>query len=395
MVFDLGHLPTLVAALRAIQFVASVVRNWREAIRLVPIGSVTPSMVNEYKTVPLCFVGGETVFPSIVTQIYGRLWIAPGARKQAVLCDQVVFLNRDRTVLRQQSTLEAGMLIQAAVSEGENSRHIRRCTRYCSIGGEVTLAMLFPTLNREQYEKTVRCVTVRSRARLVQDTLDRVPTRLIEWEVIDPSGIGASTDLSLEHDQVSKSALWLVSKEVGCVDDPVRARTGRKFYAFGSNRWRGFLSWCVTRITKLSTIMLAVIVAGMMAINAKLTVASALFILAVMVIVIYKCSRYMVMQVVPERFRAQAPTVREKIKVLGLWRGTVYHELEWHGSTRRSLAVGNRIRRVGIWQKFVLMLWEPLVNWVEKRMRHRRRVAADHLLPIIRSGLGYLSSKGG
>ena len=56
---ELGTWLQIVSAFAALQFVASALKNFRAARRLVPIGSVDPTMVEKYKTVPVCFVGSD------------------------------------------------------------------------------------------------------------------------------------------------------------------------------------------------------------------------------------------------------------------------------------------------------------------------------------------------
>ena len=364
---EITDLLTLVGVLIAVHFVASSLRNLRDALRLVPIGSITPSVVEQYKTVPLCFIGGNTVLTNVVVYLYGRLWIRPKARKQGALCDQVSFLNRDRTRRYRCGTLEPGMLIQVRVSEGENSRHIRRSARRCTFGNELQLAILFPTQDGEQYEESVRCIAVRSRARSARDRPDRVPTRVIEWEVIDPTGIGATADSLLERDRVDLSAFWLISRELFGNEGPVQARTGGVFYSYGSNRRRGFVSWCSTSLIKLLALVIGLRVADAVFSYTDTNLTLSLVLLVVVLVVFYKLIRYVVEQGLPERFKSRAPTVREKARMLGMWPTTVYRELEWHGSTRRSLAVGNRIRRVGFWQQIRFLCWEPVIDWFRRQ----------------------------
>ena len=240
----------LFAVLSAVQFAARSLRNIRDAIRLVPIGGVTPSMVREHKTVPLCFMGGETILASVVTYCYGKLWIGPKARKQAALCDRIVFLDRDDTPLDPDRPVVAGTVVQVVLSEGEDWRHIRR-------------SLLLPTEGGERYTEQVRCVAVRSRARSVFDTPNGEDvTRVIEWEVIDPVGLRMSTDVALERHQVAPSAFWLVSKVDPDEARPVRPKFGTVAYAYGSNRIRGFIAWCATSIVRLLLIMAGVVGVG-------------------------------------------------------------------------------------------------------------------------------------
>lgn len=367
--FDLTDLLAIIGLFTAVQFVAISLRNLQDAIRLVPIGSITPSIVHEYKTVPLCFVGGDTVLINIVTNIYGRLRIRPMARKQAALCDWIVFLDGDHIRRSRHNTVKAGMIIQATLSEGEFSPHIRRSARRSKTGNELVLAILFPTENRQTFESQVRHITVRSRARPVRDRPGRVPSRVIEWEVIDPAGIGSKADTLVDQHDVPCSSFWLVSQETEDTDDSFPPRFGRVFYAYGSNRPRGFASLCVTSSVKLFIIILTFRAADVAqnlgpSIDFMLRLTSLL--LAVMFS--YNIFRYSVARMSSEWIIMVAPTVHRRLSALGMWMTNLHHRLEWHGSTLRSLAVGNRIRRIDFWQQFRFVCWKPFVSWLSRKM---------------------------
>lgn len=366
---ELVDLLTLVAVFTAIQFVARSLRNLRDAIRLVPIGSIKPSMVREHKTVPLCFVGGTTVLANTFCYVYGRLWIRPRARKQAALCDGVVFFDGHNMLKPQFYNVEAGMLVQATLSRGENSRHVRRSARRSKVGNELILAILFQTMDKEEYAQQVRCISVRARARSTNYKTNILPPRVVEWEVIDPAGIGSSTDYMLKRREVPHDAFWLVSQEPQD-EGLAQARLGRVFYPYGSTRWRGFLSLCLIILIEwlgfYAATFVAILVAGIVDTQSILRAIPVVLVVALWV---YRIFRSAWEWFVPERYRTQAPTARESVSVLGV-STSVHHRLEWHGSTRRSLAIGNRLRRVVFWQQVDFMYWRKLINWMKDR-RHR------------------------
>ena len=371
----LADVLTLFAVLSAVQFTARSLRNLRDATRLVPIGSVTPPMVREHKTVPLCFIGGETLLGSVVTYFFGKLWIGPRARKQAALCNQIVFLDRDNTPLDTGGPVVAGTVVQVVVSEGEDWRHIRRSARRCRRGTELVLAMLFPTASGERYTTQIRCVAVRSRARSVWDIPDGEElTRVIEWEVIDPVGLRMSTDVSLERHQVPLSAFWLVSNVEHDEGRPARQRFGRVAYAYGSNKVRGLVAWCVTTTARLFLITAGVVGVGVVvgvttnylpAQFSLVVLQAAAFLFLVMVLqaavflLWYKITLCGVRLITAAmRSSPQRPTG------IGDGRpGSAAHRSPWHGAARRSLAVGDQIRRVTFWQRLHFQCWEPFVVW--------------------------------
>ena len=358
----------LFAVLSAVQFTARSLRNVRDALRLVPIGSMTPSMVRDHKTVPLCFVGGETLLANMVTYVCGRLWVRPRGRKQAALCDQVVFLDREYKPLDRNRRVGAGTVVQVIVSEGEDRRHIRRSARRCRRGTELVLAILFPTEDGERYTTQIRCVAVRSRARSVWDSLDGVePIRVIEWEVIDPVGLRTRTDSSLERYQVPLSAFWLVSNGEQRGDDPVRMQFGKLAYAYGSNRLYGFVARCTTIAFRLLLLVIGLVAGVVAAVLGGVTHNDPLsyltFILLFQlagVLLSWKSLIYLLrLTGFIEKLRPQGPySPREH-----WWPRTYYVKSPWHGATRRSLALGDRIRRVAFWQRVRFLRWEPLIEW--------------------------------
>ena len=78
---ELGTWLQIVSAFAAVQFVASALKNFRAARRLVPIGSVDPTMVEKYKTVPVCFVGSDNRLTRIILWVYSRVWLGRKAKK--------------------------------------------------------------------------------------------------------------------------------------------------------------------------------------------------------------------------------------------------------------------------------------------------------------------------
>lgn len=305
-------------------------------------------MVREYKTVPLCFVGSTTVLAHTLCYVYGRLWIRPRARKQAALCDGVVFLNGQNTRKPQLHNVEAGMLVQATLSRGENSRHVRRSARRSKVGNELILAILFPTIGGEEYEQQVRCVSVRARARSTHDKANIIPPRVIEWEVVDPAGIGSRTDYVLKRREVPHDAFWLVTQEPQA-ESPVQSRLGRVFYPYGSTRWRGSLSLCLIILIEWLSFVAATLVATFAFVfNHTQLILQIAPVALVMLLWIYRLIRNVGRWSAPDKFSAQAPSARQKVRFRGISM-SIFHKLEWHGSTRRSLSVGNRLRRVGFW----------------------------------------------
>ena len=370
---DLADLLALVAIFTGIHFIASSLRNWRDAIRLVPIGSIDPEMVQEHGTVPLCFAGGNTLLMHLLAKTYGRLFITPKAKKQAVLCDNIAFLERDRSYQHRQNPVRPGMIIQAKTAEGENSYHVRKSARRCTIGNELALALLFPSEDRKCFQTPVRCITVRARARTNRDDASIVPNRTVEWEVVDPAGIGARTDTRLSADKVPLSAFWLISHDHDSDISEPNPKFRNFFYPYGSTRLRGFASYIVVTVTKLTLIILAIGAWAILA-DSSFDAAAQISAVVLMLYVVYKLFRTSFRDDLPERRKLQAPRAKKSVTLFGRYTLSTYHKLEWHGSTRRSLAIGDRLRHVAFWQQFKFNHWEPFMERLNKSLDWFRKL---------------------
>ena len=253
------------------------------------------------------------------------------------------------------------MIIQAKVAEGENSYHIRKSARRCTIGNELVLALLFPREDRQSFQTTVRCITVRARGRTTRDDPTIVPSRTIEWEVVDPAGIRARTDTRFQADGVPLSAFWLISQDCSSDADEPNAKLPNPFYPYGSNSLRGFVSWVVALVTKLTLITITMVTYTVLSdtsVDAVIQIVG----LVVSIYIPYKIIQKMIKDGLPEKPKLQAPRIRRRSLVFGMFRISTYHKLEWHGSTRRSLAIGDRMRHVAFWQQIYFNLWEPFME---------------------------------
>ena len=235
---ELGTWLQIVSAFAAVQFVASALKNFRAARRLVPIGSVDPTMVEKYKTVPVCFVGSDNRLTRIILWVYSRMWLGRKAKKQAFVCDHVFFFDEDGAALVRDRSLSAGQRVRIRVAVGESDSHVYRSAKRCAVGNELLLAVAFRASDMTEYQEYVRCISVRARCRRVPEEGADVPKSLLEWQVMDPVGIGARTDSRLAWSEVPQSALWLFSREV-CDDKNGRVLPSDRLELPGSgNRLR-------------------------------------------------------------------------------------------------------------------------------------------------------------
>ena len=70
------------SALLVAQFAINSLKGYRNARRLVPIGSITPAMIEDNETVPVCFLNSETRLLRTLLWLYGRFWVRQHSPKQ-------------------------------------------------------------------------------------------------------------------------------------------------------------------------------------------------------------------------------------------------------------------------------------------------------------------------
>ena len=365
---ELGTWLQIVSAFAAVQFVASALKNFRAARRLVPVGSVDPTMVEEHKTVPLCFAGSENRLTRIILWIYSRAWLGRKAKKQAFVCDNVFFFDEDGAALVRDRPLSAGHRVRIRVAVGESDSHVYRSARRSAVGNELLLAVVFRASNMTEYREHVRCISVRARCRRVPEEGADVPKSLLEWQVMDPGGIGAKSDSRLVWSEVPQSALWLFSREV-CDDKNGRVLPSDRIelpgsgitYAYGSTRSKGFGSLCVKIASCLLVIRIASMVDSALADGSTDSVESYPLTSLLMLLLLFK----VMISVLPRRFKIGVPVMREATDLPPIFlSNTVERKLLWHGSTRRSLAIGDNIRRAELWRQLRFDYWEPFWQWI-------------------------------
>ena len=366
---ELGTWLQIVSAFAAVQFVASALKNFRAARRLVPIGSVDPTMVEKYKTVPVCFVGSDNRLTRIILWVYSRMWLGRKAKKQAFVCDNVFFFDEDGAALVRDRSLSAGQRVRIRVAVGESDSHVYRSARRSAVGNELLLAVAFRASDMTGYQEYVRCISVRARCRRVPEEGADVPKSLLEWQVMDPVGIGARTDSRLAWSEVPQSALWLFSREV-CDDKNGRVLPSDRLelpgsgivYAYGSTRWKGLGSLCAKIVSCVLALRIASIVDSALAVGSTDSVRSYPLTSLLMLLLLFKAT----ISVLPRRFKIGVPVMREATKLPPIFlSNTVDRKLLWHGSTRRSLALGDNIRRAEFWRQLRFDYWEPFWQWIQ------------------------------
>ena len=297
--------------------------------------------------------------------LYGRLWVRRSSTKQAFLCDDIEFSRRDGTAIPPSDRLEAGNRVRVTVAVGESRSHARRSAVRCAIGSELVLAIVTRTDDKGRYRNKARCITVRHRSVSRHSGSTTLPARTLEWDVIGPAGSGPTVDRKRGWSCVPHSALWLICHETAKGrKSKERIQAGRPpstvvpFYASGSNSWRGFGSALVRTLGRTMCIGLLVV-----AIFASHGIWNG-----------YSLSRILTLSVV---LYVNAIIFKHLFSVLyrieppaGLVGGSNRQaNLPWHGATIRSLAIGDRLRNVGLSAFLGFQFWEPTKRSVRSAIR--------------------------
>ena len=370
----------LIALITSLQVMATLLRNTRNAGRLVPVRSVNPRIVSEHNTIPLRFAGSDGRIAQSLLRLYGRVWLSRKAIKQPFLCDEVLFCsaNGDRYAL--DHPLEAGDLLQATLAVGESESHAFVSAKRSATGGELQLVVAFPNEEQIAYGTRVRSLYVSSMRPL--DDGEGVPlNRELEWRIVEPSALDARLDQWIPWSEVPPSALWLFARcpydELVCqmprVDEGDFQRN-RLSYAFGSSKLKGLSSLLLTGLVRgLSILILLGTLLDPYAARPLRLVSLA--VLLVWTLRTYRSTFF-------SRFKIRAPHIREPLGIMGAL-GLSFENtpVAWHGSARRSLAIGDMIRKAELWRQLHYEYWEPIrrrvVGLVTKTRRISRYLISD------------------
>ena len=336
-----------IAVLTSVHFLATLLRNIRTASRLVPIRSVNPMMVAERNTIPLRFFGSDSRFSQSLLRLYGRVWLGRGAIKQPFLCDEILFMSHSDIRSSWERPLVAGDRIRVTLAVGESESHAYQSAKRSSSAGELQVVVAFPGAEGERYEDRLRSVWVSASGRPVADGLGVPMDREFEWPIIESAARGARDDEFLSWNEVPPLALWLFSRyqyDTSVCRLPVLDEADIqhfKFpYAFGSTRLKGTFSVLATALVRSLAFLFLVAVSADQSVTGPLRLGAA----AILVFWLLKLYRSMLFR----RFKIRSPRVSfDDMKVA------------WHGAARRSLALGDLIRRAELWRRLKYEYGEP------------------------------------
>ena len=348
------------SAVAVAQVLANSLKNFRAARRLIPIGNMTPSMIEECQAIPLCSVGSEHRLPRALLWAYTRVWIRRSSTKQAFLTDEFAFLSESRERLVSVEQLAPGNRVQTTLAIGESVSHASRSAVRSAVGGELVLAIVSRTGDKDNYNNKARCITVRPRSIRQHDGRTTLPDRTLEWKVINPTGVGSRADVRQAWKRVPNSALWLVVHETRegrmkkrLIQSGQRPSTVVPFHASGSSPGRGFGLALVRTAGRVCLIglLLAVLLRSEWAWNVPTLWGF------ILLGTLFYINALMFRHIFSFAFRVRPPATM-------LSDGSREVKLPWHGSTTRSLALGDRYREVGLAQGLRFQCWEPTVLWI-------------------------------
>lgn len=350
-----------IAILTSVHFVATLLRNIRTASRLVPIRSVSPAIVESYNTIPLTFVGSDSRITQSILRFYGRVWIRRKAIKQPFLCDEILIVAQDGTRCAWDRPVVAGDRIRVVLGIGESESHVYRSGRRSSNASELQLVMVFPDESGENFQDCVRSVHVTASGRPVADVGGVLLDREFEWLVIEPAALSADVDRELPWNEVPPSAVWLFCRHpydenvcrLGEIDD-ADTQGLKLLYAYGSSRRSGLFALILTSVVRYLVFLTVAVFSIDPSAPRPLQFAAAL-VLMVWLLRIYR-STFL------SRFKIKPPKLKSPEGLLGdFGLSFVDTSIAWHGSTKRSLAVGDRVRRAELWRQLHYEYWEPSV----------------------------------
>ena len=353
----------LIAIIASVQVMATLLRNIRTASRLVPIRSVTPGIVSAHNTIPLRFVGSDSRIAQGLLRIYGRVWLGRKAIKQAFLCDEILLCSADGDRYCLDKGVVAGDRLRATLGVGESESHAFVSAKRSSLGGELQVVMAFPQEDGEAYESDLRSVYV-SAGRPMDDGEGVPLDREFEWRIVEPSALDTGLDAWIKWNEVPSSALWLFSRhpynERVCqlptvYESDFQVKGFR--YAFGSSKWKGCWSLVVTGTVRVLVIL------ALIGIFSNPHASRALWFVSALVLSIWIMRTYRSMCF--SRFKVKKPEIKESLGVLS-YLGLAFDEtaVAWHGSSRRSVAIGDKIREAELWRQLHYEYWEPFFKWI-------------------------------
>lgn len=351
------------SAVALVQLLMNSLKNFRTARRLVPIGNMCPSMIEECNAIPLCFVGSEKRLTRALLWLYARVWIRRSSTKQAFLCDAIEFLTEESNTLSPSVGLKPGDRVEATFALGESRSHARRSAVRSAVGSELVLAIVRRSDNRARYERQVRCVTVRAQGVPRSNGSTTLPSRTLQWQVINPTGVGSRADMRRSWESTPASAVWLVLHEtLQARRDRELIQSGqglprvRPFYSSGSSPSSGFGLAFLRTVGRVSSIGLFFAVLILSEWDWSTLTAWRFGLLGIL----FYVNALMFRHIFSFAFRVKAPVHFPT----GSSQDT---KLPWHGATTRSLALGDSRRRAGLAARLSFLYWEPTKSWIRNR----------------------------
>lgn len=364
MRFRLDGLPDAVLQFRYLaslwRWLGSGVRRARQASTLVPIGTITPELVRRHHGAPLRFVGDPSDLLDWLVGWYGRTLLARQAPKNAFVAQWTDAELREGGLwseLSPDAAAERGLVpgdrIFVALAPGESVSHLNSVLRRQASRRMVRLAFVDEIPGENLYTEYGLSVWVRERC--VEEPFEEHgrPFSIVKLEVVAPdTPDGEACEDVLCRDVVNEQAvIFNTAPDPTWLEKP--SRTGlqwapyRYMAAFGSRLATG-AAMAVVRL-----VLFAVLFGGY---GAALWfwpggAGTSLGWQIVLSLPILVPPGFKLPVIVWTKRQVKPPCIRMWIGYIGLLPHRAAYWREWHGSSRRCLAIGDRERFRSLWQR--------------------------------------------
>ena len=326
------------------------------------MNDLTPRVIGRHRTIPLCFEQTRFGPIRVIRRIYQLILMGRRAPKQPYLYSRLAFYNSYGFRIPTTNTLSAGDKLLIQLEIGESATHLLRSARYSAVGREIMLAIATTKSTGNKFKRRLRCVYVRLPARIPPPRDDGLRDSQIIWDVISPSKIGSSAESYERLESVPSDAIRLYPSgqlstwSPGIIDSSRPRFKGEAIlYEYGSTAFRGSIALFIK-----SLVIIAIMVSTVWNEDLLLEILNRNWVLAVAAIaatvaLICYCARrltsYNLRRHRPAMFGVALPArmIDPRISIECLNQGDPEQNplrLRWHGSSRRSLAIGDHCRNV-------------------------------------------------
>ena len=365
MMYRFDEIPEAVLQFRHIanvwRWAKSQIRRVRRACTLVPIGSATPDWVRFHHGMPLRFVGDSSAFLDSLARWYGRTVLPRHAPKNAFVAlrsdvefrDGGFLSDLDRDAAAEIDFIPGDRVI-VALAPGESVSHLNSVLRKHSQRGLVRLAFADEITGQNSYTEHAASVWVRGRCVEIDFEEHGMPLSVVKFDIVEPdTSDGAVEEAVIWRDVVSERLVFFNTvPDPGWLEEPSRSglvwAPSRFLCSFGSRFTTGAAS-AALRAALMTALVGGPIVAlthwpgeTEPSLGTQLAVSAPAY-----AWLLFKLRE----AVFPGR-QVEPPCLRTWGRRVGLTRLRLVTWRMWHGSSRRCLAIGDRLRNRCLWLTF-------------------------------------------